>query len=337
MTPPKREEDPLPCPSWILSTGTNIHVAKDRSWFADDYTPVQSFVQSHVGGRLPVIGIGTVNLPTKVAANKTGPTSHGTMRLENVLHAPSALCNIVGTPVFDSYHAELSLSRRVFKDPATGRQVAFCKPDTPLYEIRLSDPPIGPKLRWIKGDYGSSVNFMLSYGLKFYKDEDCEEAQAIADALTMDDSDDSDIDLTDSEHSYQDPVLETNYLFSPKQVQWLEGKYCTTENFLRAEDLSPLDGAGCEDARTRARALMAEAGIADEDPDACWLREDDTLNDATDRIFSLSELRFVRCWYISSKNYMAIHGYDATNEADCKEAQARIEDEMKNEDERGGE
>ncbi|CAG9993934.1 unnamed protein product [Clonostachys byssicola] len=446
MAPPTEKEDPLPCPSWIVSNGTNIQyappqvlhnsfalrltgsfsVAKDRSWFADDYTPVKSFVEIQFGGTLPVIGMGTVNLPIKVAADKTGSTSHGTIRLEGVLHVPSILCNIIGAPMFEDYN--FSVRSRAFTDPATGRQVAYCKPDTKLCEIQLSGPPIGPEvgpspfdpsplvvhvigaywpeseqtrivteikrndmkptssgffgenedsevarsmlqnlmsekrpahedddendededesdssmggdesdpdaqcadhlftekqLQWIKAVFGSSINFMLAFELKVYKDEDCKKAPVIAkafeDTFIKNDSDDSDDDLADSEHSYQEPMLETNYIFSPKQVQWLESKYGSTQNFFLIQKLNPAFGLDCDDARIKAKALMAKAGVADDDSDAFWVDEDDTQNDATDRLFSPSELRYVRCWYINSKNYMAIFRYDATIEADCK-------------------
>jgi len=35
-------------------------------------------------------------------------------------------------------------------------------------------------LDWIEKHYGNSMNFMYSYGLKFYDDNDCAEAQSIA-------------------------------------------------------------------------------------------------------------------------------------------------------------
>jgi hypothetical protein len=34
-------------------------------------------------------------------------------------------------------------------------------------------------LRWIKKNYGTSMNFMYSYGLKFYDSDDCQVAQGI--------------------------------------------------------------------------------------------------------------------------------------------------------------
>lgn len=49
------------------------------------------------------------------------------------------------------------------------------------------------ELDFIERGWGNSEMFMLSYGLKFYKDGDCEEAKAIVRAL-MADSDDEDSD-----------------------------------------------------------------------------------------------------------------------------------------------
>jgi hypothetical protein len=71
-------------------------IAKDHSWFGDDYTPFESYIRSIDGSELKVIGIRTVALLTKVSPNKTRPRSHGTLRLINVLHVPSVFCNIVG-------------------------------------------------------------------------------------------------------------------------------------------------------------------------------------------------------------------------------------------------
>jgi hypothetical protein len=42
-------------------------------------------------------------------------------------------------------------------------------------------------LEWIKQYYGNSMNFMFSYGLKFYDDDDCKEAIAIVHAMMSND------------------------------------------------------------------------------------------------------------------------------------------------------
>ena len=44
------------------------------------------------------------------------------------------------------------------------------------------------ELDFIEKGWGDSATFMLSYGLKFYKDEDCEEAKAIVRALMSSES-----------------------------------------------------------------------------------------------------------------------------------------------------
>jgi hypothetical protein len=43
-------------------------------------------------------------------------------------------------------------------------------------------------LDWIDEHYGNSMNFMMSMGLKFYDDEDCEEAKAIAETMMRPDT-----------------------------------------------------------------------------------------------------------------------------------------------------
>lgn len=44
------------------------------------------------------------------------------------------------------------------------------------------------ELDWIKANFGHSAKFLLTYGLKFYNDEDCKEGKSIVRAM-MDDSD----------------------------------------------------------------------------------------------------------------------------------------------------
>ncbi|OAR01014.1 hypothetical protein LLEC1_02167 [Akanthomyces lecanii] len=128
---------------WPLTYMTKPSVAKDRSWFDADYKPISSVLTSDA----PVIGIGTVHLPVKQtpAARHRG---HGTLTLRNVLHVPSALCNIIGTPLFHDY--KVTLAPIPGSDGtislSDGTPVGYFAPGRRLTEVRLSGPPIGPRV-----------------------------------------------------------------------------------------------------------------------------------------------------------------------------------------------
>jgi len=130
----------------------NASVAKDRSWFSDDYVSLSSALNSATGTPIKVIGIGTVDLPTKTSPNRNGPRSHGTLRLTNVLHAPSIICNIIGSPVLNDYHVCTSFSKTCsgsIRRLSDDRLVAYFKPTAQavrFFQVRLSGPPVGPKV-----------------------------------------------------------------------------------------------------------------------------------------------------------------------------------------------
>jgi len=47
-----------------------------------------------------------------------------------------------------------------------------------------ADYHFSPKeLKWVEKRYGNARNFLVSYGLKFYDDEDCQEGKTILKAL----------------------------------------------------------------------------------------------------------------------------------------------------------
>ena len=81
-----------PCYDWIFSSASNVHIAVDRSSFKD-YVSFKSYVLT-VGDQrqVPVKGVGTVEL--KIRRQPGSKESHKIM-LENVLHVPGWLCNIV--------------------------------------------------------------------------------------------------------------------------------------------------------------------------------------------------------------------------------------------------
>ena len=81
-------------PDWVFSNNSNVSVAKDRGWFTS-YTAFTSHAGTLVGGNFAVAGIGSVSIPVKLTSGKKGKT-HGTIVIDDVLHAPSCLCNILG-------------------------------------------------------------------------------------------------------------------------------------------------------------------------------------------------------------------------------------------------
>ncbi|OQE22134.1 hypothetical protein PENFLA_c013G04949 [Penicillium flavigenum] len=130
--PVRPDRPPPPCPSWVFSDKSDTHVAKDR-W-----------------GRAEVIGMGTVDLATMSPRTQTDPGSPSTLRLKNVLHAPAALCNIIGKPVTEDYTVIRGTTDSdhpgfIVKN-TNGNIVAYFKPKDQgpdLYQVQLGEPPLG--------------------------------------------------------------------------------------------------------------------------------------------------------------------------------------------------
>ncbi|KAK4155335.1 hypothetical protein C8A00DRAFT_42055 [Chaetomidium leptoderma] len=141
-------ETPGLCPDWVLASGSNVHVARDRAWFST-YTPFPTFTTSYIMTRgQEALGIGDVHLPVKLFPKRSGPGAHGTPHLRNVLHVPTAICNIVGNPgTGDYYDMVLGGLGDDGKDAAItaedGRRLGYFV-SRDLWVLKLSGPPIGP-------------------------------------------------------------------------------------------------------------------------------------------------------------------------------------------------
>jgi hypothetical protein len=104
------------------------------------------------GERLEAVGIGDVELPVKVhLRNRPGRNMHGTLRLRNVLHVPTARCNIVGGPSTGDYETlQLGMPQDNGMDGelrnSEGRRIAYLHCPHNLFLIKLSGPPVGPVL-----------------------------------------------------------------------------------------------------------------------------------------------------------------------------------------------
>ncbi|MCJ1330365.1 hypothetical protein MMC10_007048 [Thelotrema lepadinum] len=130
---------PLPAYNidWVLSNSSNVHLATDRDWFKS-YYPFHSTVKTIKGTSIPVLGVGTVDLPLKEHVKKAGSN---TINLRHVLHVPSSPCNIVSS-------SELSVCYRLDGDSLTpkigsqrGRQLGFVEcPKLPRLRLKGQGP-----------------------------------------------------------------------------------------------------------------------------------------------------------------------------------------------------
>lgn len=117
--PPAAYPKKKPCYDWIFSTASNVHIAVDRSAFKN-YTPFRSYVLAVADQRqVTVKGIGTVEL--KVRRQAGSKDTHRVI-LENVLHIPTWLCNImsdvhfVPAPDFEHNWSEFGVNFQQQKD-----------------------------------------------------------------------------------------------------------------------------------------------------------------------------------------------------------------------------
>ena len=140
------------CPDWVFHNNSNVHLSVDRDWFVS-YVPFDSQVSTGLCGgslgidsdALRVHGVGTVEIPVKIRDR-----THRTLRLDNVVHVPDYLCNIVGRPVVDGgNHVALGGTRG---DRSAGRITASNGSILGVFQRRhnkfclaLSGPPVGPR------------------------------------------------------------------------------------------------------------------------------------------------------------------------------------------------
>lgn len=108
------------------------------------------------------MGIGTVELPVKKIPNDVGPQSHGILRLHNVLYVPTATCNIIGSPIADEYTIVLGpqteSTQGIIMDKG-GMTAAYFVPLASLFQVKLADPPVGPRVGPIPFD-SSKAHFI---------------------------------------------------------------------------------------------------------------------------------------------------------------------------------
>lgn len=114
-------------------------------------------------------------------------------------------------------------------------------------------------LRWIKNYYGTSTSFMHSFGLKIYKLDDCNEAQAIACAMMEDEKElegDSEDDGKNSEEDLEGHM--TDYLFDEKSLDWIGKHFGNSMKFMYSHGLKFYDNDDCVEAQNIARVMVKQ-------------------------------------------------------------------------------
>lgn len=97
-----------------------------------------------VNEKVRVVGRGTVALPVKRSPQITGQGSDGVLVLRNVLHCPDTFCNLIGNPIFEDCTVSMGDSNGTLGTiTSQDRPVAYFKPDGVLFQVQLSDPPVG--------------------------------------------------------------------------------------------------------------------------------------------------------------------------------------------------
>ncbi|KAL7813298.1 hypothetical protein V8C26DRAFT_405474 [Trichoderma gracile] len=310
-------------PDWIFSNNSNVHACNDRKWFAD-FTPFSSFVNSAttVGDGVPVQGIGAINLPVKRGPNVRGPHAHHIIRLTNVLYVPSSVCNVVGMPIFESSIARVSMglgpnSKGSLQD-RDGSPVAYFSPNARLLSLRLSGPPIGPRLAPSKFDpdalYAVSINWPRE-----------ERARWEAHARQGKADDEKNQWIGDQPYTAEEKA-------------WLKKHYGNEFRFLTLYGLSIYDEDDRAEGRAIARSFMrADADGEDDEMNENYEenRDDDEEEEEeedendferhlADHHFDEQQLDWIEKNYRDSATFMYSFGLKFYDDDDCEEAKAIV-------------
>ncbi|KAL5116280.1 hypothetical protein ACEQ8H_005838 [Pleosporales sp. CAS-2024a] len=261
---------------------------------------------------LPVLGIGTVEIPTKRSPNTSGVSSHGTLLLHDVLHVPDSICNFIGPPLYTTDGYNPILGPRSTKSSGTikdkkGRNVAYFDPKSRLFAIKLRCPSDWPKYgphtlkknglyvlgcRWdaaerrkwqefagshrtvtsglnsasytpdemafLKKNYGSEYYFLRQHGLKIHAEEDREDGRALLRAMMREDETLEDETSEDEESELDFEGHQADYHFTERQLDWIETHYDNSEEFMISYRLKFYDDEDVEEAKAILDALMKE-------------------------------------------------------------------------------
>lgn len=185
---------------------------------------------------LAAVGIGTVELLTKRTPDSTEQESHGILRLKNVLHTPSCLCNIIGAPIGTDYSLMVGGNDGVLKGwikDMEDKPVAYFDATRPLFQVKLLDPPVGLRV----GPHALSTGGVFMINIHWSDSErakwEAYKARATNIAVVRD--------------------------YTELEKAWLKENYRDEFHFLRDQGLSIYKEEDREEGRLIMRALAAQS------------------------------------------------------------------------------
>ena len=318
-------------PDWVFSNNSNVSVAKDRGWFSS-YTPFTSRLGSLVGNvDIAVEGIGSIEIPVKLRNRRRNGQTHSTIRLDEVLHAPTSLCNILGHDFMSRYEIDMRVGG-VFKD-SEGRSAGYFDEDKVLFCPKLSGPPVGPVTApslFLRSNANSGRPMYINA-----RWPDAERMSVYFDNLG---SELSDLYNTGARWLAVKP-------YTDAEKVWLKQNYKDEYHFLLQHGLSIYKDEDREDGRAMARSLMAaddevpddskevsdgnnedEEEEEEDDTDTFLAElEDDPTSHVADYHFSEKQLIWIKKYYKHSGNFLLSHGLKPFDDEDCREGRTIVE------------
>ncbi|RSM20686.1 hypothetical protein CDV31_000373 [Fusarium ambrosium] len=282
---------PPVCPTWVFNPTSTAHVACDRHWFGDDYTPFKTWLTDSRGVKLEAIGVGNIMLPVDLSNGKRGE-----IFLKNVLHFPDAVCNSIGSPIYIDYNIDGGDGMNFANDVQTlrddgGRPSAYFERGSKVfYILKLGGPPSGARLGPCPLDEGKG--YMISLYWPESERMRFEASKAQAEAF-----------LSDSERA------------------WLKEHWGNEFKFLAAYELSIYKDEDREEGRAIMRTMMAKEKESRENA-----HDDSHL---VDHYFSDDELEEIELQFGNSKRFVEEYlRFSIHNDEHCREAKRIAQDLM---------
>ncbi|KAJ4006020.1 hypothetical protein NW752_001265 [Fusarium irregulare] len=252
--------------------------------------------------RTPVVGIGTVELPVKRSPSATGPRSHGILRLRNVLHVPTLICNIIGSPILDEYTVHTGFDDKYTKDTIKdkhGRDAAYFGSRLKPFQVRLSGPPIGPRVGL--APFEVSKLYLINV---LWADSERKKWEDHRASKTL-------------QQAEVGPL-------TTEEKQWLKDHWGSEFKFLMSHGLDISKEDDREEGRSILRAIMAGSDSDDSHSGLDDPNEYRPEVQLAESYFDADQVKFIKKHYGDPLTFMITFGLKFYNAEDCEEARSIV-------------